>query len=172
MAFNSKDTCALMMTKMPLQQGWQRQLEDGNNAIAKKETTLLWIKGNNAIVTRAMTPAQQQQGLLCIDKGNNAIIMRATIANATTAKTPAHWWQWHHHNEGNNASLRTSNKSNDASLTMAETPAHQQQWQRHCDNSNNCHHDNSEDACTSTMMTPSQWEQWRQFYNEQWGQRH
>jgi hypothetical protein len=48
------------------------------------------IKGNNAIVTRAIAPAQQQQGRLHIDNGNNAIVMRVTIAIATTAKMPAH----------------------------------------------------------------------------------
>jgi hypothetical protein len=48
---------------------------------------MLWIKGNNAIDTRAMTPSQQGQGHLSIDNGNNASIMRATIAMATTAKT-------------------------------------------------------------------------------------
>jgi hypothetical protein len=37
------------------------------------------MKGNDAIVKRAMTPAQQQQECLRIDDGNNAIIMRATI---------------------------------------------------------------------------------------------
>jgi hypothetical protein len=49
---NDKDACASMMTKTPLQQKQQCQLEDGNNAIAMRETTLLQIKGNDTIVTR------------------------------------------------------------------------------------------------------------------------
>jgi hypothetical protein len=84
----------------------------------------LQIKGNNAIVTRAMMPAQQQQGCLHINNGDNTIVMRATIAIAMTAKMPVHQWQWHHHNKGNNASSMTSNKGNNTSLIMAETPAH------------------------------------------------
>jgi hypothetical protein len=43
--------------KMPLQQGQQRQLEDNDNTIAKRETTPLQIKGRNAIVMRSMMPA-------------------------------------------------------------------------------------------------------------------
>jgi hypothetical protein len=46
-----------MMKTMPLKQGQQCQLEDGNNAIAMRATMLLQIKGNNTIVTRATTPA-------------------------------------------------------------------------------------------------------------------
>jgi hypothetical protein len=86
----------------------------------------LWIKGNNAIVMRAMTPAQQRQGRLCIDNSSNAIVMRATIIIATMVKTPAHQWQQCHHTEGNNASLTTSNKGNGASSTTVEMemPAH------------------------------------------------
>ncbi len=79
-----------MMTTTPLQQGQQCQLEDGDNAITTRATTPLQIKGNNAIVTRAMMPAQLWQGHLHINNGNNAIVMRATIAIATTAKTPVH----------------------------------------------------------------------------------
>jgi hypothetical protein len=47
----------------------------------------LRIKDNNAIVTRATTPSQQQQERLCIDYGDNAIINWVKIAIATTAKT-------------------------------------------------------------------------------------
>jgi hypothetical protein len=43
---------------------------------------------------------------------------------ATIAKMPAHQWQQQHNNEGNKASLTTSNKGNNASSTMAEMPAH------------------------------------------------
>jgi hypothetical protein len=46
-----------MMTKTPLQQGQQCQLEDGNGTIATRETTSLQIMGNNVIVMRAMTLA-------------------------------------------------------------------------------------------------------------------
>jgi hypothetical protein len=53
---------------------------------------------------------------------------RVTIAITTMAKMPMHQWQWCHHNKGNNSSLTTSNKGNDASSTMAEMPLHQQ-WQ-------------------------------------------
>jgi hypothetical protein len=52
----------------------------------------LWIKGNDAIVTRATMPAQQQQGRLRIDNGNDTIVIRVTVAMATTAKTPAQQW--------------------------------------------------------------------------------
>jgi hypothetical protein len=47
----------------------------------------LQIKGNDAIVTRASTPSQRQQGHLCINNGVDAIVMRGTIAIAITAKT-------------------------------------------------------------------------------------
>jgi hypothetical protein len=40
-------------------------------------------KGNNASSTAAETH-------LCINNGDDAIVTRATIAIATTAKTPAH----------------------------------------------------------------------------------
>jgi hypothetical protein len=123
---DGKDTGALMMTKMPLQQGWQHQLEDGNNTIAKRGRTLSRIKGKNTIVTRETIPAQWQQGRLRINSGNNAIIMRATIAIATTAKTPVHQWWRQHQDEGGNASSMMSNEVNNASLTMVEMPA---QWQ-------------------------------------------
>jgi hypothetical protein len=160
---NGKDACALTATMpawqcvmkamtskmimMPLQQGQQHQLEDGNDAIAMRATTPPQIKGNDAIVTRATTPAQQWQGRLCINNGNNAIVMRATITITTMAKTPAHWRQQCHHNKGNNASLTTSNKGDDPSLTMVETLAHRQRQQRHCDKSTNCHCENGKDAC-------------------------
>jgi hypothetical protein len=121
-----------------------------------RETMPLLIKSNSAIVTRAMTPAQQQQGRLHIDNGNNTIIMRATIAIVTTAKTPAHQQQWRNCVKGNNASLMTSNKDDDASLTMVEMPAHQQQQHPHRDKSGNCHCNNSKDACTLMAMLPSQ----------------
>jgi hypothetical protein len=65
---------------------------------------------------------------LRINKGDNTTIMRATIAIATTAKMPAHQWQWRYHDKGDNASSTTSNKEDNTSLTMAETLAHQQ-WQ-------------------------------------------
>jgi hypothetical protein len=45
-----------MMMKTPLQQGQQRQLEESINTIPTRETTLLWIKGNNAIVMRVTMP--------------------------------------------------------------------------------------------------------------------
>jgi hypothetical protein len=114
---NSKDACASMATT-PSQQGQQHhcndgknalidndndtiarrarcQLEDGNNAIAMMATMPLRIMGNNAIVTRAMTPSQQRQGRLHINSGNNSIITRATIAITTTVETL--------HINGNNA---------------------------------------------------------------------
>jgi hypothetical protein len=55
-----------------------------------RATTPLWIKGNNAVVTREMTPSQQQQGHLCIDNSNNAIVIRVKIAITTMAKNPVH----------------------------------------------------------------------------------
>jgi hypothetical protein len=112
---------ASMMTTTSLQQGQQSQLEDGNTAITTMATTPSWIKGNNAIVTRKTTLSQRQQGCLRINNGNDTIIMRATIAMATVAKTPAHQWQQCHHNEGNNASSMTSDRGDKASSTMAET---------------------------------------------------
>jgi hypothetical protein len=65
----------LMMKTTPFQQGQQRQLEDGNNAISTRATTPSRIRGNNAIVTRVKMPAQQWQGSLCIDNGDNTIVM-------------------------------------------------------------------------------------------------
>jgi hypothetical protein len=46
-----------MMTKTSLQQGQGCQLENGDDAIAIKETMLSLIKGDKVIVTRATTPA-------------------------------------------------------------------------------------------------------------------
>jgi hypothetical protein len=66
-----------------------------------RETTPSWIKGNNTIVTRAMAPAQQQQGHLCIDNGYNAIVLRPTIAMVMMAKMPLHQRQWCHCKESN-----------------------------------------------------------------------
>jgi hypothetical protein len=85
---NSKDACTSIMTKTPLQQGQQCQLEDDNNAIATRETMPLQIKCNDTIVTRAMMPAQRQQGHLRIDNSDSAIVMRLTIAIATMANMP------------------------------------------------------------------------------------
>ncbi len=56
-----------------------------------------------------------------MDNGNNAIIMRATIARATTAKKPAHQWQQHQGNVGDDVSSMTSNEGSEASLTTVET---------------------------------------------------
>jgi hypothetical protein len=50
-------------------------------------TMLLRVKGNNAIVMRAMTPSIQWQGCLPINNSNDTIVMRATIAIGTMAKT-------------------------------------------------------------------------------------
>ncbi len=121
---DGKDACASIMTTMPLQQGQQHQLEDHNDAIATRATTPLQIKGDDAVVTKAMTPPQQRQGRLHIDNGDNTIVIKATIAIATTTKMPAHWWQQCHHNKGNDASSMASNEGNKACSTMAETPAH------------------------------------------------
>jgi hypothetical protein len=52
-----------------------------------RATTPLQIKGNDAIVTRVMTPSQQRQGSLCINNGDNVIVIRAKITIATMAKT-------------------------------------------------------------------------------------
>jgi hypothetical protein len=48
------------------------------------------IPNLDVIVTRAMMPAQQQQGCLHIDNGNGAIVMRGAITIATVAKMPVH----------------------------------------------------------------------------------
>jgi hypothetical protein len=77
-------TCAAYCN---IKAGQWRQLEDSNDAIAIRETMPLQIKGNNAIVTRATTPSQQQQGRLCTYNSNNSIVIRAKIAIATMAKT-------------------------------------------------------------------------------------
>jgi hypothetical protein len=159
-----------MMMTMPLQRGWQRQLEDGNNAIAMRETTPLRIKGDGVIVTRATTPALWLQGCLSIGNSNNAIVMRATIAIATTTKTPAHWQQQCHHNKGNNTSSTTSNEGIDAILTMVETAEHWQRQRHHCDKSDNRHSNNDKNACALTARTPSQHGQWCQLDNKQQGQ--
>ncbi len=79
-----------MTTKTPLQQGQQCLLKDGNDAIAMRDTMPSWIKGDDAIITRATMSAQQQQGHLRIDNSDNTIIMRPTIAMAMMAKMPAH----------------------------------------------------------------------------------
>ncbi len=81
-----------------VQQGWWCHLKDSNNAIATRATMPSQIKSNNTTITRAMTPAQQQQGCLGINNGNNAIVMRATIAIVMMAKKPVHWQRWCHHN--------------------------------------------------------------------------
>jgi hypothetical protein len=81
----------------------------------------LRIKGNNAIVTRAMTPSLQRQGRLCINNGNDAIIIRVKIAIATMAKNPAHQWQQRHCKVGDNTSSMISGEGGNTSLTTAET---------------------------------------------------
>ncbi len=112
--------------------------------------------GNNAIVTRATTPAWQQQQCNC-NKGNNIIAMKAkmhwlqrclcinigwTIAMRVTM--PAWWqhWSWQ---------LPLCYKGSNSSLmTMLA-----QLWQRcHQDKGNNRHHGNRKDTCTSTATTP------------------
>ncbi len=104
------------------------KLEDGNNAIAMRATTLSRIKGNKAIVTRATMSSWQQQGCLHINNSNNTIITRATIAIATTAKRPAHQQQQHHCNKGKNPlqwqqRCLCINDDNKAIATMGLTPA-------------------------------------------------
>ncbi len=95
---------------------------------------------------RATTLAQQWSICLCINNSNNAIVTRATIAIATMAKTPAHWRQWCHLDEGDDNSLTTRNEGNNASLMMAETPLHQWwQW---------LHHNNGKDACNNKRAYP------------------
>jgi hypothetical protein len=130
---DGKDACASMMTTL-LWQGQQCQLEDGNNANAMRATMPLQIKGDNAIVTRAITPAWQWQGCLRINNSRDTIAMRGTIAIATTAKMPVHQRQWRHCNKGNNAIAM-----------MARTPAHWWWWQHHCNEGN--------DASLRTAMT-------------------
>ena len=77
--------------------------------------------------------------------------MRATIAIAMTAKTPAHQWQQCHHNEADDASLKTSNEGNNASLTMAEMPLF--------DNSDNPIVTRATIAIMTTAKTPThQWQ--------------
>jgi hypothetical protein len=175
---DGKDACSLMMMTMPLQGGQWCQLKDRNNVIATRATMPLRIKGNNAIVTRAMSSAWWRQGCLCIDKNNNAIIMRAAIAIVTMAKTPVHQQQQCHHNKGNNTiammakmpahwwwQWRHCNKSGNASLGMATTPLQQGQQCHHGSRATmpllqgqQCQLDDGKDACTSTMATkPSSW---------------
>jgi hypothetical protein len=85
----------------------------------------LRIDSNNAIMTRVTTPDQQQATRvtmlvrqwwrpLHINDGNDTIVTKAAIAIATMAKAPAHQQQQQHHNEGNDASLTTSNKGDNA----------------------------------------------------------
>jgi hypothetical protein len=115
----------------------------------------LWIKGNNAIVTRTTMPSWQRQGRLHINHSNGTIVTRARITMATMAKTPAHWWQQCHLNEGNNVSSTTSNEGNNASLITTEMPAHQQKQQPHRDKRNNRHCNNGKDACASMATMPA-----------------
>jgi hypothetical protein len=75
-----------------------------------------------------ITPAQQWWRGLRINDSNDDIVTRATIAIATTAKTPAYQRQQHHHNKGMDASFTTSNEGDNTGLMTAEMPAHQQ-WQ-------------------------------------------
>ncbi len=159
---DGKDACALIMMKTPLQWGQQCQLEDNNDTILMRETALSRIKGNAAIVMRAMMPAQWQQGHLRIDNGNKAIVMRQKIAMVTMAKMPAHQRGWHHR-------TTTSDKENNTISTTLEMPAHWQWQQCHHDKNNNCHGDNGKDACASMAMAPSWWGQQCQLDNEQRG---
>jgi hypothetical protein len=142
---NCKDACALIMAMMPLWQGQQHQLEDGNN------------------VKMATTPSQQGQQGYC-DNGKDA----------WTAKTPAHQWWQHHHNESDDPSSMTAKmpvhqwqqqlhcyKGNDASsMTMLAWL----QQRRHCKKGNNCHCNDSKDTCASTTTTP--WQQGQQCHRD------
>jgi hypothetical protein len=55
---DGKDACTSMLTRTPLQQGHQCQLDGSNNAIKTRATMLFRIKGNDAIVMMATTRAQ------------------------------------------------------------------------------------------------------------------
>jgi hypothetical protein len=108
----------LMITTTPLQQGWQYQLEDSNDAIMTSATMLcrsratmpfLWgqqCRPNNgkdaSALTAATTPlwwgqqfqSRQRQKCLCIN-GNNTIPLRATMPawqQATRATMLAQQW--------------------------------------------------------------------------------
>jgi hypothetical protein len=163
---NSKDVCTsmattlawqwatrattLMMTTMPLWQGQHRQLEDSNNAIATM-ATMLWINGDDTIVTRAITPAWQRQGCLRINNGYNAIVMRETIIIAMVAKMPVHQWQRYHHNKGDNTNLT----SRDEGVMLVW------QWQR-ClciNDGNNSIVTRATIAITTMEKMPAHWRQ-------------
>ncbi len=114
---DGKDVCALTTTTMPFSWGWQLQWLwwqrclhiDSNNAIMTMATTPAWQQA-----TRATMLVEQWWRRLRIDDGNNAIMTRATIAIATMAKMSLHQ-QWQHHlDKGNDASLTTSNKVDNA----------------------------------------------------------
>jgi hypothetical protein len=119
-----------------------------------RATTPLQIKGNNAIVTREMTPSQQQQGRLCINNSDNAIIIRAKIAITTMAKTL--------HMNGNNTIATWVMAPARQQVARVTTLA--QQWRRHAcasttashhDKSNICHRNTGKDACALTVAMPA-----------------
>jgi hypothetical protein len=99
-------------------------LQQGQQLPLQQQQRCLHINGNNAIVTRATTPSQWWQGPLHIDDDNDVIAIRAT--------TPAWGQQQGHQDEGNNTD---------------------QGQQHHFLQGQQCHLDNSKDACPLTMAT-------------------
>jgi hypothetical protein len=162
---DSKDACSLMMATTPLLQGQQCQLNDYASSTAAETPwqrvqqlpsqqlqRCLRIKGNNAIMTRAIMPLQWWWGCLHINDDDNAIMTRAMM--------PAWGRQQCHHDKGKNAiadqgQQRHCYKGDDAILMTARMPAYRQWQQCHCYEGNNCNCNNSEDACISMATTPS-----------------
>ncbi len=142
------NNASLTTARMPAHQQWgcchchdanNRNSNDGKDACTS--TAMAPLQQGQQQATRATTLAWQWWRCLRINNSDDAIVTRVTIAIATLAKMTAHWRQQRHHNEGNNASLMTSNKGDDASLKAAENPLHQQQkW---------LHHNNGKDTCNN-----------------------
>ncbi len=142
---------------MPAWGGQWHHHGEGNNAVADQGRQHHCYEGDDAIYRMARMPAHQQRQWHHYHEGNNC--------HHNNGKNPVHWWQQYHCDEGNDASLMTSNKGNNASSTMAETCL--------CINNGNIAIMTRATIAIRTMAkTPLHWRQWRQLDNEQQGQQH
>jgi hypothetical protein len=168
--YKVNDAILTMATTSAHQQQQQCHRHEGKIAITTAVKTLrhcnkdgnaslTTTKGNNASSTIAET-------CLCINNSNNTIVMRVTIAIATMAKMPVHWWQQH---QLANKQLRWwhwwwqqhhCNKGKDASLRKATRPS-QQGHNTITDQGQQCHCYESNDTILTTARMPAH-QQWQQ----------
>ncbi len=144
---NKGNNAIAMTARMPVHQWWWwRHCNKGGYASLRMATTLLQIKGNNAIFTRATKLAQQRQGCAC----------------ALTMATMLLSWGWQSH----------CDSGKNACALMATTPS-QQGWWCQLENEQQgewCYLNNGRDTCPLITGTMPSWQE-QQSPSRQW-QRH